>query len=66
MTPRAPIVHRDGTVTYWSVHSQCYRERVRYVSTGDLAAMNARDRRRVLRALPPTYCDETAHFRGES
>ena len=51
MKPR-PTIHRDGTVTYWSVYQQVWRTRVPIatVSDRDLAAMPEQERNRVLRA----------------
>ena len=64
-----PIVHRDGTVTYWSVYSQAWRRRVASVQDRELAAMSARDRDRVTQHLsinrPVTWIDDAAHYRGE-
>lgn len=42
------ILHRDGTVTYWSVYCQQWVRRVSRVPDKDLAAMSRRERHRVL------------------
>jgi hypothetical protein len=45
------VYHRDGSVTYWSVHQQRWMRRAHYVPDADLAAMSERERQRVLRNL---------------
>lgn len=47
----APICHRDGTVTFWSVYLQSWRTCVRFVDDAELAAMTPRTRARVMRHL---------------
>jgi len=42
-------VHRDGTVTYWSVYEQCWHPRAEVVPDRELAAMSAAERKRVTR-----------------
>jgi hypothetical protein len=40
--------HRDGTVSYWSVYTQCWERRpANSIPRDDLAAMNADERLRV-------------------
>jgi hypothetical protein len=43
-------LHRDGSITFWSVYDQCWTRSVR-VSDRELAAMSADDRKRVLRQM---------------
>jgi len=43
--------HRDGTVTYWSVHNQVWVKRAGSVPDRELAAMSASERERVRRHL---------------
>lgn len=47
--PYAPVCHRDGTVSYWSVYDQSWRVRVAHVPDRELAAMPDRERQRVIR-----------------
>jgi len=42
------ILHRDGTITYWSVYEQIWRRSHRMPSDRELAAMPAHDRDRVV------------------
>ena len=51
MTPTRPILHRDGSVTYWSVTAQTWHCRTRYVPDADYAAMPPVERQRILRHL---------------
>ena len=44
---RNPILHRDGTISYFSIYSQTWRERVVAIPDEELAAMTAPDRERV-------------------
>ena len=55
MTKTKPKLNRDGTVTYWSVYSQQWRERVRSVPDRELAAMSRNDRSRVTAHLKKAY-----------
>lgn len=51
MTQRKMTIHKDGTVTYWSVCRQVWqRSDVHGISDEDLAAMSADDRKRIMRA----------------
>ncbi len=43
------VCHRDGSVSYWSVHRQRRVERTRHVPDEDLAALPPRERERILR-----------------
>ena len=43
--------HRDGTVTYWSVHDQAWVRRASSVPDKELAAMSGDERERVQRHL---------------
>ena len=43
-------LHRDGSITFWSVYNQCWTRTVR-VSDRELAAMHADDRKRVVRQM---------------
>ena len=45
------ILHRDGTVTYWSVYDQRWIKRGESISRDDLAAMNREERERVRKHL---------------
>lgn len=49
------ILHRDGTITYWSVYNQSWERRVRVVPTRELVAMAKRDWRRILRHLEKAW-----------
>jgi hypothetical protein len=45
-------LHRDGTVTYWSVYEQCWRRMpIARIPERELAAMERAARERVLAAL---------------
>ena len=44
-------LHRDGTVTYWSVYEQRWVKRGESISLDDLAAMSREERERVMRHL---------------
>lgn len=44
-------LHDDGTVTYWSVYEQVWRERAQSVPDRDLAAMGQEERLRVIEHL---------------
>ena len=63
-----PIVHRDGTVTYWSVYAQAWERHATGVPDRELAAMSVPDRDRVTQHLsvhrPVTWMFEAAHYRG--
>lgn len=50
MTLPRTTVHRDGTVTYWSVYRQQWVHRARVIDHQELAAMAPAERRRVLRS----------------
>lgn len=43
--------HRDGTVTYWSVHNQVWVPRADSVPAKELAAMSSDEREKVQRHL---------------
>ena len=45
-------IHRNGTVTYWSVYEQCWARHAHSVPDSELAAMSQRERERVTAALP--------------
>jgi hypothetical protein len=45
------IIHRDGTVTYWSVYEQCWARHAHSVPDSELAAMSQREREHVKAAL---------------
>lgn len=51
-TKTATKFHRDGTLTYWSVYEQIWRERVERIPDQELAAMSGPERDRVRRHLP--------------
>lgn len=51
MNTLKPKLHKDGTVTYWSVYAQIWERRVAHVPDRELAAMETRDRERVQRHL---------------
>jgi hypothetical protein len=53
MSSTNPTMHRDGTITYWSVYQQswCYRVEADMVPDHELAAMSDRDRSRALRHI---------------
>lgn len=40
-------VHRDGTVTYWSVYEQVWNHRAEVVPDRELAAMSGDERKRI-------------------
>lgn len=44
-------IHRDGTVTYWSVYEQRWYDHAFGVPDRELAAMRYDERERVLRAM---------------
>jgi|LakMenE01Jun11ns_1017448.scaffolds.fasta_scaffold9923855_8 hypothetical protein len=43
-------LHRDGSISFWSVYNQCWTRTVR-VSDRELAAMHADDRKRCQRQM---------------
>jgi len=43
--------HRDGTITYWSVYKQSWQHRVSSIPNEELAAMNEKERSRVMKHL---------------
>lgn len=43
--------HKDGTVTYWSVYQQVWVKRASSIPDNELAAMNNKERERVMRHL---------------
>ena len=61
-------LHRDGTVTYWSVYQQSWCVHVVRIPDRELAAMSTRDVSRILRhfSKPSPACDETSHYRSQS
>jgi len=44
-------LHRDGSVTFWSVIFQTWRKAKANISDAEFAAMSANDRKRVVRHL---------------
>ena len=44
-------LHKDGTISYWSVHEQVYKERVKSVPDQELAAMSGDERAKVTKHL---------------
>lgn len=50
MAPKTTL-HRDGTITFWSVYDQTWRYRTTQIEDRELAAMSAAERARVLRHL---------------
>lgn len=50
-TKTATKFHRDGSVTYWSVYEQVWKERVFFVPDNELAAMPGQERERVIRHI---------------
>jgi hypothetical protein len=51
MTSTKPTMHRDATVTYWSVYGQVWVRRASSVPDRELAAMGDDERARVMRHL---------------
>jgi hypothetical protein len=51
------VIHRDGTVSYWDVHTQSYREHIELIGVSDMtiATLSARDRDRVIGAQERAY-----------
>ena len=47
MTKTTPKLHRDGTVTYWSVYRQVWVRRASAIPADELAAMDYMERSRV-------------------
>lgn len=45
------ILHKDGTVTYWSVYSQVWERRVLSVPDEEYAAMPEKERNAIIRHL---------------
>jgi len=51
-TKMRPILHRDGSVTYWSVYRQVWcRHHTTLVEDQEYAAMSAADRQQVLKHM---------------
>lgn len=46
-----PTIHRDGTVTYWSVYDQVWVHRAERIPDQELAAMTHEGRERVIAHL---------------
>lgn len=44
-------IHRDNTISYWSVYRQVRVLRAEHISDEELAAMSSRDRERVIAAM---------------
>jgi hypothetical protein len=65
MTKTKPKLNRDGTVTYWSVYSQQWRERVRSIPDRELAAMSRNDRSRVTAHLKKASSGKKAKAGGK-
>lgn len=60
-------LHRNGTVTYWSVTRQVWITTAHYPPHADLAAMPESERERIGRHFVKhrtPSCDESAHFRS--
>ena len=51
MSSLAPTLHRDGTVTYWSVYEQQWVSHAASIPDQEYAAMNSDERARVLTHL---------------
>lgn len=51
MSATKPTMHRDGTITYWSVYEQSWCYRAEMVPDCELAAMSDADRTRALRHI---------------
>jgi len=51
MTPTKPTMHRDGTITYWSVYGQAWVRRASSVPDREFAAMGDDERARVQRHI---------------
>ena len=45
------VVHKDGTISYWSVYRATWIRRAREVPDCELAAMMPEERKRVIRHL---------------
>lgn len=43
-----PTLHKNGTVTYWSVYRQAWVKNARRISDDELAAMDQRTRGRII------------------
>ena len=61
-------LHRDGTLTYWSVYQQSWCVHVVRIPDREFAAMDATERSRILRhfAKASLSCDEASHYRSQS
>lgn len=46
MASTKPTLHRDGTITYWSVYRQIWVHRAADIPAKELAAMSVQDRHR--------------------
>jgi len=55
MTRTKSTLHRDGTVTYWSVYDQQWVKRAAYVPPTDLAAMSMAERDRVMEHVDAAF-----------
>lgn len=47
------VIHRDGTISYWSVYRQVRREHVTTIPDEDLAALPTREREKIIGVLAP-------------
>lgn len=60
-------LHRDGTVTYWSVYQQSWCVHVVRIPDRELAAMSRSEVSRILQHFAKSSpCDETSHYRSQS
>jgi len=55
-------LHRDGSVTFWSVIFQTWRQAKASSSDAEFAAMSADDRKRVVRHLERKAAGKTGRF----
>lgn len=51
MKPEKIILHRDFTLTYWSVYDQTWHRRVQWLSDREIAARPPEQRMRIERHL---------------
>jgi len=53
-----PTLHRDGSVSFWSVYNQCWHRTYDMPSDQEFAAMPNEDRRRIALQLAANGCEE--------
>lgn len=56
---KTTICHKDGTISYWSIYDQSWKNHAEEIPDRELAAMGESERERVIRHLGITEDHET-------